>query len=371
MSFPSLPLRLPTLLLLLMVHPSVMVLEGSANPKVIMAYSLKRGGFCNQLYSMLHCMLIASSFKWDYELPELLYHTNPEKEWGKKKFHTAPLTKVLDVTKMQAAFLKRGMLLYFHGSTGPTNDIQWVKAPVSGPLFQWRMVARDHVRRYMNTSRLPIKLIYVNPGPGDIVIGPTEWPLFRALVHDLHFAPEVQALADRVLQQLTAPHPRFNGLHLRIERDFIYHPGLLHDDFFLNNCAGDSMRCLKKAYLPVLLEERTSRPYYVASGVFSIPMKIKPKVLSLLQQVAPTWNYSTQFLSAAEVKGLLYEQLAAVDLVVLAHCDVFVGMPESTFSTFVSLYRASKGLLGRDRFVDKPSAMNIFKHLPHLGLADD
>lgn len=57
--------------------------------------------------------------------------------------HTAP------------AFLKRGMLLYFHGSTGPTNDIQWVKAPVSGPLFQWRMVARDHVRRYMNTSRLP------------------------------------------------------------------------------------------------------------------------------------------------------------------------------------------------------------------------
>lgn len=59
---------------------------------------------------IIYIITILSNFcqeivPWLFFCPEgqvCWHHTNPEKEWGKKKFHTAPLTKVLDVTKMQA-----------------------------------------------------------------------------------------------------------------------------------------------------------------------------------------------------------------------------------------------------------------------------
>lgn len=47
------------------------------------------------------------------------------------------------------------------------------------------------------------------------------------------------------------------------------------------------------------------------------------------QPLAPAWNYSTQFLSPEEQQALVFEQVAAVDLLVLAGANLFVGRREA------------------------------------------
>eukprot|EP00667_Euglena_gracilis_P014037 EG_transcript_14516 len=95
-------------------------------------------------------------------------------------------------------------------------------------------------------------------------------------------------------------------------------------------------------------------------------MDNKEQVLSRLGQIAPVWNYTAQFLTREERRVLVYEQLAAVDLLVLVHSDPFIGMARSTFTCFISVYRASKGLSGRERFVDPLWADLVPNFLPHL-----
>lgn len=47
-----------------------------------------------------------------------------------------------------------------------------------------------------------------------------------ALVRHLYFASALEAISDQIIQKLTANGRSFNGVHLRIEEDFIRHPGL-------------------------------------------------------------------------------------------------------------------------------------------------
>eukprot|EP00667_Euglena_gracilis_P013465 EG_transcript_13893 len=329
---------------------------------------MPKGGLCNQLYMLLHGLLVAVALEWDFELPPLLYQSTGASQWQDKKFGHMALSRLLNVTRMQEAFLMRRVGLHPHGSLGPTHDVPW-QPPRFKPLGKWVQAARSKLQK-AGKSNLPFKLIYSKAGAGDVAIGHASWPLFRGVVRDLHFADEVRGVADRIVAALTARHAQYNAVHLRIEDDFVHHPGLKNDPFHRAACAQSSFHCLGHAYVPVIVGLKSSLPFYAASGVFSTPTPIKTQVLALLEPLAPAWNYSTQFLSPEEQQALVFEQVAAVDLLVLAGANLFVGMSRSTFSCFVAMYRECWGA-GGARFVDPVDLNARERYLPHRASPKD
>eukprot|EP00667_Euglena_gracilis_P012911 EG_transcript_13290 len=332
---------------------------------------MEGGGLCNQLYALLHGLLVAVTLQWDFELPDLLYQQNGSELMEAKVFARAPLTRLLDVPRMQTGLRRWGISLHPRGTLGPTFDVFMKTAPVLKPPAKWAQLARRYHERAAGQSNLTFKLIQPHPGPGDVKVGRANWPLFRDLVQNLHFAPGLQAVAGRIVAALAAQAGRFSGLHLRIEEDYVRHPYLGSDPFHQQKCARGSLYCLAHTYIPVVAAEQPPLPYYVASGVFSIPLPIKSEVLEKLSPLAPAWNYSTQFLSPVERLELVFEQVAAVDLLVLTASHLFIGVSKSTFSCFVALYRVSRGLPGRTRFVDQPDRATRLRHLPHLATKQD
>eukprot|EP00667_Euglena_gracilis_P009757 EG_transcript_9920 len=270
---------------------------------------------------------------------------------------------------MQAAFLVRGTTLHAHGAIGPTYDIRFRNTPTARPLSEWVRQAKANIKLANAPNDRPLRITHFHPGPGEVTVGQSDWPAFKELVRLVSFAPELEAAARSIISQLTTPDRGFTGVHLRVEEDFVRHQGSAKDPFYIKNCRAGTIQCLQNAYLPILREHTSSDPYYLASGIIAVPMDNTRQVLDLLESVAPVWNHSHQFLTAAQLQQLVRagcEQVAAVDLLVLAHANVFIGMLRSTFSCFVSMYRASLGLPGRLQFVDSFWDIPVRNFLPHF-----
>eukprot|EP00668_Euglena_longa_P014643 GGOE01018640.1.p1 GENE.GGOE01018640.1~~GGOE01018640.1.p1 ORF type:complete len:307 (+),score=12.53 GGOE01018640.1:2-922(+) len=303
---------------------------------------------------------------WDYELPLFSYHENGAVLFKHQSFHRVRMERLLDVKKMQDAFLKRGTVLYAHGTTGPTRDMRFKRPPIARPLPNWIQRCKEVAKKASVHKGKPLKITHFPSGPGDVAIGRSGWPAFKELIQHLYFAPHIEAISQHIIDALNASYNQYNGVHLRIEPDFVRHPYLLKDRFHVRTCLQGSIHCLEHAYLPVLRKENSSLPYYVACGMLSVPMNNTWQVWAHLKQFAPTWNYSKEFITLEQAQGLVYEELAAVDLLVLAHSNVFFGMTRSTFTCFVSVYRASRGVPGRDLFVDPLVPECGPNFLPHL-----
>eukprot|EP00667_Euglena_gracilis_P007246 EG_transcript_7316 len=344
--------------------------ESSSNStdskKVIFTIYMEKAGLCNQLFAMMHSLLVATAMGWDYELPEFLYHSNGAVPYERQDFRRTSMSRLLNVKKMQAAFRARGTTLYAHGTTGPTHDVRFENTPSCRPLPEWVQRGKETVERANAPPDRTLRITHHHPGAGDIAIGKSGWPMFKELVQLLYFAPQLENIADKIVQKLAVNNTGFNGVHLRIEEDFIRHPAMGNDPFHIQKCRQGTIQCLENAYFPVFREQQPPRPYYLACGILSVPMDNKRQVLSHLKQVAPVWNYTTQFVTLDQGQGLVYEQLAAIDLLILARADLFIGMARSTFTCFISVYRASNGLPGQERFVDPPLTDLAPNFLPHL-----
>eukprot|EP00667_Euglena_gracilis_P016047 EG_transcript_16739 len=313
---------------------------------IILTITPEKGGLGTQLFGLAHSLLVATTMGWDYELPEFLYHTSDQ------VLHRGSISRILDVEFMQAVFREQGTTLYAHGATGPTHTVRLQNPPISRPLWEWIQRATDTAETALAQTNLSVKVVHSNPGARDISIRRADWRAMRELVGNLHFALDLVSIADDIVDDLELRYAHFNAVHLLIEEDFKQHFALKDEAFHVSPCLYGSISCLYHVYFPVFREENSSAPYYVACSTLSVPLENKDDVLEHLQQLAPVWHYGTQYLTPEQGQGLVYEQLAVVDLLVLAHSDFFVGMSWSPFTRFTMVYRASRGRRGRDRFVD-------------------
>eukprot|EP00667_Euglena_gracilis_P023181 EG_transcript_26094 len=173
------------------------------------------------------------------------------------------MSRLLDVKKMQAAFLLRGTTLYAHGTIGPTFDIRFRNTPTGRPVSEWVRQVKANIKMANAPTDRPLRITHFHPGPGEVTVGQSGWPAFKELVRLVAFAPELEAAAQRIVSQLTADGRGFTGVHLRVEEDFVRHQALAKDSFYIQNCRAGIIHCLENAYLPILSEHNSSAPHYV------------------------------------------------------------------------------------------------------------
>lgn len=152
----------------------------------------------------------------------------------------------------------------------------------------------------------------------------------------LPFAPRHVELARTVIRTLREHGwSKFNGAHLRLEQD-----GLRA---FAKTAGFDGVL---NAYVRSfdILNMNSSLPMYVATGIIATGGEEWEKTQeTLLQGHASTLVYLNNVIPSIAIDGIPCEQLATVDMMVLAASEVFVGAAYSTFSIFVSLLRARLG----------------------------
>lgn len=49
-----------------------LVFGGDVSQRVIFTIYMEKAGLCNQLFALMHSLLVAVAMKWDYEFPEFL-----------------------------------------------------------------------------------------------------------------------------------------------------------------------------------------------------------------------------------------------------------------------------------------------------------
>mmetsp|Transcript_19298 Transcript_19298/g.58284 ORF Transcript_19298/g.58284 Transcript_19298/m.58284 type:complete len:576 (+) Transcript_19298:406-2133(+) len=158
-------------------------------------------------------------------------------------------------------------------------------------------------------------------------------PLMSEVAMNLHFAPQLQDMASRVMRGMRRESGKelFNGLHLRLEADA---------SAWIELFGGTHK--IWKAYMRAISAANftTGKPLFVASGIFAKMTNTNRQHLKELQkQFASHIFDKTVFLGKRELKALHSEQRAAIDFLILVHSRAFVGIGTSTFSVFVDQYR--------------------------------
>eukprot|EP00667_Euglena_gracilis_P023562 EG_transcript_26687 len=236
----------PFLQMMILICSGGIVLAQSTGNKtsvqnVVFTIYMKKAGLCNQLFAFLHSLLVATALKWDYEIPEFLYHSNGAVPYDRQVFQRTSMSKLLDVKRMQEAFRARGTNLHTFGSIGPTHDIVFKHKPNNHPLSDWILRAKANIAKEKKRAPkgLPpelnfaadeslqnhqslqnlgqtqghpptriidplraLRLINFHPGPGDVAIGHSGWQAFKELVNLIYFAPKLEAIANRVIRRL-------------------------------------------------------------------------------------------------------------------------------------------------------------------------
>lgn len=156
--------------------------------------------------------------------------------------------------------------------------------------------------------------------------------------HAIHFEPSLREHAETVIRALRMHHGQYDGLHLRVEPDA--------QIFYWRDACSSIYNCTQK-YLQTVAACSQNQAIYIASGIFMrgaegrylLDEREVLNVTSMFASLNKTVYHSSSFLSAAVAAQLNAEQLAAIEFLVLAQADRFVGVTFSTFSQWVSQWR--------------------------------
>ena len=261
--------------------------------------------------------------------------------WRPTKFEA-----ILDLRDMQRLSLKaEGKVNFVDNSSALAFQEVLVELPHMGTVTQWTDIVKTALRETSKSSRssLLYKVVY----GGGVMSPEHNVQLFQKAMSLIRFAPHLRRLSNAMILSLRSAGGAYNGVHLRIENDFIHHPGLASDLLHQKHCS-TPIACLDEQYLAAFRRSNftTERAMYVASGIFDGEPEVASLALERLQPFANVIKFNQQMLNATTRRFLTREEVAVVDLLVLLQSDVFVGSPPSSFSMFVSQYRICHGLKG-------------------------
>jgi hypothetical protein len=178
--------------------------------------------------------------------------------------------------------------------------------------------------------------------------------LAAEVAKNLRFGRRIRVAARKVLAGISKhagqdiPHHlpvstlqwHYNGIHLRLEKDA---------SSWWERWGG--MDGLRQAYLQECDKAamNTSMPLYIASGLFTYDARKNTETIeSMLGPYGKVLRGKHDFIPAPELDALDSEQLAAIDFLVIAHAQVFVGNEKSTFSWYLREFRHLRGIANRN-----------------------
>lgn len=309
------------------------------------------GGLCNQLYAHFSALAMAralgaelvlapamsrSSFG-DYNITDLPF----DQQANAVTWRALPLEALLDVPRLRRYWQVQGLAV--RQGTAPDTmhpNLRIVMPrPVQVPVDTFQESIRGHIaNRSSALASLP-------PHAGWLIDMPCTFlsvaqlydnPPVRGFAASFRFAPQIEALADRVGHRLNRT---FNGIHLRLERDA---------SFPMATYGG--RQAYWRQYLQTVDAARFdgSAMIYLASGLlgYGDQAQLGSFVRALRSRgIRGEVVTKEMVLPAEDLNSLAVEQQAALDFAVMLSANHVVGVAWSTFSY---LLRERRALEGRD-----------------------
>ncbi|KAL4423902.1 hypothetical protein ABPG75_001203 [Micractinium tetrahymenae] len=164
-------------------------------------------------------------------------------------------------------------------------------------------------------------------------------PIVSQVAATLHFNPNLEYLADRVVAYITRDgRRRFNGAHLRVEKDAAEWFIILGGPQVVWNMYREKMH--EAGFEPTL-------PLYVATGLLSYGAELEFQGgvnMLVTSHLCSEVLYKEQYVPIFELQRLNSEQLALLDFLILARAEKFVGFGPSTFSFYLREHRMLHGM---------------------------
>ena len=327
-----------------------------SNLEVSITY-LPGGGLCNQLVGVINTFAMAYATQTAVQLQPSAYRDSFNTTYQDMTWTTVDIDSILDIENMRHYWSKKGVHVNKDVNMTENNDhdgpvqhlvaemklheqparslLSWANRVHAAALTRVADALEDHT---YTTGRLSVT---IDLGwPSERIAISSNPQVFVQLLNSVVFSGALEDIAKQILQELNLLAPSFNGIHLRIENDYVHHPSLDHQ-----GTCDDSLHCLKSQYVPAMTRANLSQfyPLYIASAFFMTNPEQQQEVLEKLAPFGSQIVYKECLINVENLQNLHTEQLAAVDFIVMLMTSTFVGVVDSSFSKLVARFRENDG----------------------------
>ena len=331
------------------------------------------GGLCNQLKTIINTLAIAYAAKANVKLQVTTNRDSYNVKFDQMVWTPAPLSTLLDVRSMRSFWAHHAVDIYDHENVTEihTEDLDVIDSEIRLQVVNMKIHERspmhllsavNHVHaaalsRFAELAAANGTLesnvgVLVNLGYANEHLQTSSMPqVFSMAAKSISFSPQLQHIIVAAQAKLQNAYQGYNGLHLRIENDWIHHNGVDHQ----GTCS-DTLHCLEHQFIPAIKRVAMSKQtlLYVASGIFeSMPDKTKA-ITSSLRPFCSQLIRQTNLIDGVLLATLTSEQKAAIDFMLLRNATNFLGVFDSTFSKLVAKYRVLDGYQSSSNFFTLP-----------------
>lgn len=329
-------------------------------------------GLINQHYSHIAAFSLAAALGAELILPPAVcrdsfaHYFSMNREKNEVRWSPVPLESLLDVDAIIDYWRPRGMVVHRTPSLRPFPDL--TMPDVAYPMYPLGSLDPNLVVRLQGVYLKNMDLSDLMDLARAAVVGQatsilrddpaadvqyvvldlpcsffclrslSNLPVVSEVAKSLLFAPELHALAKRIVDVLTEGGTQpFNGLHLRVEKDARDWATIM-----------GGQQVVWSGYISTMrgVGFNSTTRIYVASGMLTYGASVemdRTKNYLMHTGVCSRVHHKEQIIPQKELEGLNSEQKALLDFLVLAQGQRFAGFGSSTFSFYLREFRALHG----------------------------
>ena len=315
------------------------------------------GGLCNQLIGVIDTFAVAYAAHAAVRLQPSAYRDSFNTRYHDIAWKTSDISTILNIASMRQHWSRQGVDIYeYVNMTGlaiTSSSQQFLVTELKlhdQPSRHLLSIAnRVHAAALTKVTDVLDEQALLN-GTMDVVVD-LGWPaerikisshpaIFSQVLTSIVFAPALVQIVEVIMQKLRQLSPTFNGVHLRIEHDYVHHPYLDHQ-----GTCDDSLHCLQSQFIPAMQRANFSQevPLYIASAFFMSKPEHQSHVLKMLAPFGSSVLYKEILADKVDLDPLNSEQLGVVDFMLMCQTAKFVGVLDSSFSKLVGRFREAYG----------------------------
>lgn len=315
------------------------------------------GGLCNQLVGVINTFAVAYAAQAAVQLQSSAYRDSFNTLYHDIDWTASNISTILNVASMRQYWSHQGVDVHDCINVAETAD-----ASTASPGLVTEMRLQDQPSRTLlsvanrvhaaaltrvaevldDQAQLGGKVnVLVDLGwPAERIKISSHSTVFSRVLKSVTFAPVLEQIVLTMIRKLHQISPTFNGVHLRIENDYVHHPYLDHQ-----GTCNDSLHCLETQFVPAMQRANFSQavPLYIASAIFMSQPKHQFHVLKRLASFGSEIVYKEVLADKTDLEHLNSEQLAAIDFMLMCQTSKFVGVLDSSFSKLVARFRETDG----------------------------
>ncbi len=317
---------------------------------------LPGGGLCNQLITIINTFAVAYATQASVQLQPSGYRDSFNTPFFDINWTSIDVSSLLNVEHLRQYWAAVGVEIHDYVIRTEAEDAE----PFASKQVEMRMHEQPSRsllsvanRVYATALTCLADEMDIQPSDRDLsrVVINLGWPsekikisshpnIFSQVLDSVVFAPALEYIAEAILLKLHQLAPHFNGVHLRIENDYVHHPHLDHQ-----GTCDNSLHCLDAQFVPAMQQANFSQelPLFIASAFFTAQPQHQSSVLQKLSPFGSRILHKEALADKGQLEPLNPEQLAVIDFMLMRRTATFVGVIDSTFSKLVARFRVHDG----------------------------